>query len=153
MYKFVNIFTDGSCLGNPGPGGYGAILQYKSHEKIFTNGFYLTTNNRMELMAAIVALEALQESCKVNINTDSKYLQNGITNWIKKWKLQKWKTRNKKKVKNIDLWLRLSKLINIHNIHWIWIKSHSGNYYNEICDKIAKKSAKNPNSQDTGYKI
>lgn len=107
MLKQVEIFTDGSCLGNPGPGGYGAILRYRGHEKTFSEGYTLTTNNRMELMAAIVALEALKEHCEVTLSTDSQYVRQGITQWIHNWKKRGWKTAEKKPVKNVDLWKRL----------------------------------------------
>ncbi|MGM1299754.1 ribonuclease HI, partial [Enterobacter hormaechei] len=107
MRKQVEIFTDGSCLGNPGPGGYGAIMRYRQHEKTFSEGYFLTTNNRMELMAAIVALEALKEHCDVVLSTDSQYVRQGITQWIHNWKKRGWKTAEKKPVKNVDLWKRL----------------------------------------------
>lgn len=107
MLKQVEIFTDGSCLGNPGPGGYGAILRYRGREKTFSEGYNLTTNNRMELMAAIVALEALKEQCEVILSTDSQYVRQGITQWIHNWKKRGWKTADKKPVKNVDLWKRL----------------------------------------------
>ena len=107
MLKQVEIFTDGSCLGNPGPGGYGAILRYQQREKTFSEGYRLTTNNRMEMMAAIVALEALKEPCTVVLSTDSQYVRQGITQWIHNWKKRGWKTADKKPVKNVDLWKRL----------------------------------------------
>ncbi|HAI07066.1 MAG TPA: ribonuclease HI, partial [Pantoea sp.] len=107
MRKQVEIFTDGSCLGNPGPGGYGAILRYGQHEKTFSAGYHLTTNNRMELMAAIVSLEALKQPCDVVLSTDSQYVRQGITSWIHNWKKRGWKTADKKPVKNVDLWQRL----------------------------------------------
>ncbi len=107
MLKQVEIFTDGSCLGNPGPGGYGAILRYRGREKTFSAGYTRTTNNRMELMAAIVALEALKEHCEVILSTDSQYVRQGITQWIHNWKKRGWKTADKKPVKNVDLWQRL----------------------------------------------
>ncbi|CAL4042830.1 Ribonuclease HI [Buchnera aphidicola (Anoecia corni)] len=152
MNKSIILFTDGSCLGNPGPGGYSAILYYKKYRKILTAGFYNTTNNRMELMAVIVGLKALNQSCNVSIYTDSQYVKKGTNIWIKQWKKKGWFTPNKKKIKNIDLWIKLNKVLNLHNTTWIWIKSHSGNIKNELCDKIAKTSAKNPQFIDFLYK-
>ncbi|QJC31575.1 ribonuclease HI [Enterobacteriaceae endosymbiont of Donacia tomentosa] len=154
MYKNINIFTDGSCIYNPGPGGYAAILQYNKYEKILTQGFFLTTNNRMELMAPIIALESLKENCNVCVSTDSRYLKEGITIWIKNWKKYKWLRRNNKKsVKNIDLWKRLDLALKNHNINWNWVKGHSNEQNNNRCDKLAYNSAKNPTSQDIGYKL
>ncbi|WWO98659.1 MAG: ribonuclease HI [Candidatus Dasytiphilus stammeri] len=151
MYKTVNIFTDGSCLGNPGPGGYGIILYYGKYKKSLSSGFYLTTNNRMELIAVIVALELLKEPCIVQITTDSRYVQLGIKSWIHHWKDSNWLTYNKHPVKNLDLWQRLYKTINHHNIQWNWIKGHSGNPENERCDELARNAAKSPKFNDTGY--
>ncbi|QJC37246.1 ribonuclease HI [Enterobacteriaceae endosymbiont of Donacia thalassina] len=151
MYKNINIFTDGSCIYNPGPGGCAAILQYHKYEKILTKGFFLTTNNRMELMASIIALESLKENCNIYIFTDSKYLKNGITTWLYNWKKCNWLRNNKKKVKNIDLWKRLELSLSNHNIYWKWIKSHSYNKMNNKCDKLARISAKNPINEDLGY--
>jgi len=150
--KLIKLFTDGSCLGNPGPGGYSAILYYKNYKKILTSGFYLTTNNRMELMANIIGLEALIEPCKVSIFTDSKYVKQGIQKWIKIWEKSGWLTSRKKKIKNIDLWKRLQLVVDLHEVNWFWIKSHSGNKYNNLCDLIAKKSAKKPIHKDILYK-
>ncbi|QJC30752.1 ribonuclease HI [Enterobacteriaceae endosymbiont of Macroplea appendiculata] len=151
MYKNINIFTDGSCISNPGPGGYAAILQYYQYEKIFSQGFFYTTNNRMELMAAIIALESLKENCNIIITTDSKYLKEGITKWIINWQHSKWLCSNKKPVKNIDLWKRLNITLTNHNIHWIWVKGHTGHIYNEKCDKLARYAATNPTYNDIGY--
>ncbi|CAL4320279.1 ribonuclease HI [Buchnera aphidicola] len=147
----VIIFTDGSCLGNPGPGGISIIMIYKNYKKFFNYGFFYTTNNRMELIAVIKSLKLLKYPCKVTINTDSKYVQQGITKWILNWKIQKWKKKNKKKIKNKNLWIKLYKLTKIHIIKWNWIKSHNGNINNEICDKNAKKSAKNPKYNDKKF--
>ena len=122
MRKQVEIFTDGSCLGNPGPGGYGAIMRYRQHEKTFSEGYFLTTNNRMELMAAIVALEALKEHCDVVLSTDSQYVRQGITQWIHNWKKRGWKTAEKKPVKNVDLWKRLDAALGQHEIKWEWVR-------------------------------
>ncbi|QJC33214.1 ribonuclease HI [Enterobacteriaceae endosymbiont of Donacia clavipes] len=151
MYKNINIFTDGSCIYNPGPGGCAAILQYNKYEKILTQGFFLTTNNRMELMASIIAFESLKESCKIYITTDSKYLKEGITKWIYNWKKFNWIRNNKKIVKNIDLWKRLDLALLKHNVNWNWIKGHSYHQMNNKCDKLARFSAKNPIKNDLGY--
>ncbi|XBS68951.1 ribonuclease HI [Acerihabitans sp. KWT182] len=152
MQKQVEIFTDGSCLGNPGPGGYGAILRYKEHEKTFSAGYRLTTNNRMELMAAIVALEALKDSCEVVISTDSQYVRQGITQWIHNWKKRGWQTAEKKPVKNVDLWQRLDLAIQNHVLRWDWVKGHAGHPENERCDELARGAALNPAFEDTGYR-
>jgi Ribonuclease HI len=153
MAKKIEIFTDGSCLGNPGPGGYAAILKYKQTEKILSNGYYKTTNNRMELLAAIVALEQLKEACEVQLYSDSQYLRNGITNWIHGWKKNGWKTANKQPVKNVDLWQRLDELVKSHHIEWIWVKGHAGHIENERCDIIAKTQAESPSLHDTIFEI
>ncbi|AJJ62925.1 ribonuclease HI [Yersinia aldovae] len=151
MTKQVEIFTDGSCLGNPGPGGYGAILRYKQHEKMFSAGYYLTTNNRMELMAAIVALEALTSPCEVTISTDSQYVRQGITQWIHNWKKRGWKTTDRKPVRNMDLWQRLDLAIQTHTIQWEWVKGHAGHPENERCDELARLAANSPTQDDIGY--
>ncbi|ALD15202.1 ribonuclease H [Buchnera aphidicola (Aphis glycines)] len=153
MLKLVKIFTDGSCLGNPGSGGYATMLRYKKIEKMLTSGFFLTTNNRMELMGVISGLELLKQSCIVEIFTDSRYVQYGITKWIQKWKQQKWERNNKKLIKNIDLWMRINGLLKKHCITWFWIKAHNGHTENELCDKIARQSAQNPFIQDKFYEI
>ncbi|QCI17410.1 ribonuclease HI [Buchnera aphidicola (Aphis helianthi)] len=151
MLKSVKIFTDGSCLGNPGSGGYATILRYKIKEKIITDGFFLTTNNRMELMGVISGLESLKQSCIVEIFTDSQYVKQGVTKWIYKWEQKNWKKDNKKSVKNIDLWLRVNSLLKKHFITWFWVKAHIGQIENEKCDKIARKSANNPTIKDKFY--
>lgn len=153
MQKQVEIFTDGSCLGNPGPGGYGVILRYKQHEKEISQGFYLTTNNRMELMAAIVALESLNAPCNIVLSSDSQYVRQGITQWIHNWKKRGWKTADKKAVKNADLWQRLDKAILPHQISWEWVKGHAGHIDNERCDILARNAAKMPSQEDNGYQI
>ncbi|WP_343188366.1 ribonuclease HI [Buchnera aphidicola (Ceratoglyphina bambusae)] len=147
----IHIYIDGSCIKNPGPGGYGILLKYKNFEKKISKGFYLTTNNRMELMAAIESLKCLKKKCLVTIITDSKYVILGISNWIKKWKMKKWKNTKKNVIKNLDLWKKLYNLTKKHKIEWIWIKGHKGNYENNICDKLAKNAAKNPIKNDNGY--
>ncbi|KEY91353.1 ribonuclease H [Candidatus Photodesmus blepharus] len=150
--KQVKIFTDGSCLGNPGPGGYGAILRYNHIEKILTQGYVLTTNNRMEMLAVVVALQTLKEPCNVVLTTDSQYVCQGINKkWIYLWKKHGWKRANKRKVKNIDLWEALDKEAILHQIDWRWVKGHSGHRENEICDELARMSAANPTEKDTGY--
>lgn len=151
MLKQVEIFTDGSCLGNPGPGGYGAILRYRRREKTFSEGYNLTTNNRMELMAAIVALEALKEQCEVILSTDSQYVRQGITQWIHNWKKRGWKTADKKPVKNVDLWKRLDAALGPHQIKWEWVKGHAGHPENERCDELARAAAMSPTQDDIGY--
>ncbi|XJB51643.1 ribonuclease HI [Escherichia coli] len=153
MLKQVEIFTDGSCLGNPGPGGYGAILRYRGHEKTFSAGYTRTTNNRMELMTAIVALEALKEHCEVILSTDSQYVRQGITQWIHNWKKRGWKTADKKPVKNVDLWQRLDAALGQHQIKWEWVKGHAGHPENERCDELARAAAMNPTLEDTGYQV
>ncbi len=134
----VEIFTDGACSGNPGPGGWGAILRYKSTEKELSGGEPLTTNNRMELMAAIIALETLNRPSTVKLSTDSVYVRDGITKWLPNWKRNGWKTAAKKPVKNDDLWQRLDKDQAPHSIEWIWIKGHAGHVENERCDELAR---------------
>ncbi|CAL4321812.1 Ribonuclease HI [Buchnera aphidicola (Protaphis terricola)] len=151
MLKLVKIFTDGSCLGNPGSGGYATILRYKKKEKILSSSFFLTTNNRMELMGVISGLESLKIPCFVEIYTDSRYVKIGVTNWIFIWRKKKWKKFNKKSIKNIDLWRRMNNLINKHFIKWIWIKAHIGHIENEKCDQIARKCAKSPSLRDIFY--
>ncbi len=152
MTKQVEIFTDGSCLGNPGPGGYGIVLRYKTVEKQLSKGYSLTTNNRMEMMAAVVALRALQEPCQVILTTDSQYVRQGITQWIHNWKKRGWKTANKEPVKNADLWQALDAETTRHNIEWRWVKGHAGHRENEICDKIARAAAEAPTEVDEGYR-
>ncbi|MGY0154900.1 ribonuclease HI [Edwardsiella tarda] len=152
MLKQVEIFTDGSCLGNPGPGGYGAILRYRQHEKALSAGYHLTTNNRMELMAAIVALEALTSDCQVKLYSDSQYVRQGITQWIHGWKRRGWKTAGKKPVKNVDLWQRLDQAIQAHQVEWIWVKGHAGHPENERCDELARQAAGKPTREDEGYR-
>ena len=133
----VIIYTDGACKGNPGIGGWGALLRYKETTKEIYGGEPHTTNNRMELMAAIQALEALTRPCQVQLYTDSKYVLQGITEWLANWKQRGWKTANKSPVKNEDLWRRLDNAISEHNIDWQWVKGHSGDRYNERADALA----------------
>ena len=137
----VDIYTDGACLGNPGPGGWAFIIKYNSGKiKEFSGSKKCTTNNKMELTAAIKAVEYFKKKIIINLYTDSKYLKDGITIWIKKWKLNGWKTSNKKKVKNSDLWKVLEEGIKDHEIHWVWVKGHNENIFNEKADMLAKKA-------------
>ncbi len=136
----VVIHTDGACRGNPGPGGWGAVLGYGDHEKELWGAERDTTNNRMELMAAIQALEALKRSCEVTLTTDSEYVRKGITEWLAGWKRRGWKTSDKKPVKNQDLWERLEAASHMHRIHWKWIKGHSGHPENERADQLANRA-------------
>ncbi len=140
MNKSVDIFTDGACRGNPGPGGWGALLRYDGHEKSLKGSELETTNNRMEMMAAITALEALKRKCSVVLTTDSKYLRNGIRSWLPKWKKNGWKTVANKPVKNADLWRRLDRVVSYHQVDWKWVKGHSGHPENELVDKLANEA-------------
>ena len=135
----IDIFTDGACSGNPGPGGWGALLRWGSHEKELMGGEAATTNNRMELMAAIAALESLKRPCKVRLHTDSMYLKDGITRWIHGWKAKGWRTADKKPVKNIDLWQRLDAARARHTVDWRWVKGHAGHVLNERADELARQ--------------
>lgn len=135
--KRIEIFTDGACRGNPGPGGWGALLRYKGVEKKIKGAENNTTNNRMELTAVITALSQLKEPCIIDLTTDSAYVKNGITEWLTQWRARNWLTADKKPVKNLDLWLKLEKLVEQHDISWHWIKGHSGHRENEIADQLA----------------
>lgn len=141
MYKSVEIYTDGSCLGNPGPGGYGVVMKYQQHVKELSGGFIETTNNRMELMAAIAALECLKRPCSIDISTDSQYVRQGITQWLVNWKRNNWRTAAKEPVKNKDLWQRLDAACQSHDIRWHWVKGHAGHPENERCDVLAREAA------------
>lgn len=136
--KTVEMFTDGGCWGNPGPGGWGVVLRYNNHEKTYFGSEAYTTNNRMEMEAAIRGLELLKYHCKVVITTDSTYLKDGITKWIEGWKKNGWKTKEKSFVKNIDLWKRLDKLVSQHDVTWEWIKGHDGHRENELADSLSQ---------------
>ncbi len=138
----VEIFTDGACSGNPGPGGWGAILRYKGVEKELYGFSAHTTNNQMELTAAIEALKALKRSCTIILTTDSQYVKNGITKWIFTWKKNNWRTANKKPVKNKELWIALDKEIQRHDLKWNWVKGHDGHPENERADELARKAIK-----------
>jgi ribonuclease HI len=135
----VTIHTDGACSGNPGPGGWGVILQWGDRTKELHGGERHTTNNRMELMAAIAALETLKRPCVVDLHTDSQYLRQGITGWIHGWKRNGWRTADKKPVKNADLWQRLDTAVNRHTVHWHWVRGHAGHDLNERADELARQ--------------
>jgi ribonuclease HI len=135
----VIAHTDGACSGNPGPGGWGAILEWDGHVKELSGGEELTTNNRMELMAAIMALESLKRPCDVEVHTDSQYLRDGVTGWIHGWKRNGWKTAAKKPVKNAELWQRLDEVAGRHTVSWHWVKGHAGHDLNERADELARQ--------------
>ena len=135
----VEIFTDGACKGNPGPGGWGALLRYQGKEKSLFGGELDTTNNRMEMQAVIEALRSLKRPCDVKLTTDSIYVKNGITNWVAGWKQRNWKTAAKKPVKNVDLWKQLDEECAKHDVEWHWVKGHSGHRENEIADELANQ--------------
>ncbi|MGB0573829.1 MAG: ribonuclease HI [Hyphomicrobiales bacterium] len=143
MTDRVEIYTDGACSGNPGIGGWGAYLKYKDNVKELSGSAENTTNNRMELVAAIEGLKILKKSSEVNLYTDSVYLKDGITKWIFNWQKNNWKNANKKDVKNKDLWIQLLEVVNKHDINWIWVKGHEGNEGNEIADNLATSAISN----------
>jgi len=138
MAKHVEIYTDGACSGNPGPGGWGVLMRYNGHEKEMCGGEDETTNNRMEMMAVIKALEALKKASHVKLYTDSKYVMQGITEWMDGWKAKNWKTASKKPVKNKDLWVQIDDLVNQHSVEFIWVKGHAGHPENERADELAR---------------
>ncbi|WP_457625665.1 ribonuclease HI [Persephonella sp.] len=139
--KKVKIFTDGSSLGNPGPGGWCAILRYNKHEKILKGGKKNTTNNEMEIKAVLEALKALKEPCEVELYTDSRYVEKAIKEWIHNWSRNNWKSSSKKEIAHKDMWQEIYRLINTHKVKPVWVKAHSGHAENELCDKIAKEEA------------
>ena len=148
----VTIYTDGACSGNPGPGGYGAILVSGSRRKEISSGFTRTTNQRMELMAVIAAMELLKRPSEVKVYTDSKYVRQGITSWIHQWRRRGWKTASKTPVKNRDLWERLSALTEMHRVEWEWVKGHAGHPENERCDQLATGAIRSGNLEhDPGF--
>ncbi|WP_416304887.1 ribonuclease HI [Neptunicella sp. SCSIO 80796] len=150
--KHVEIYTDGSCLGNPGPGGYAAVLIFGQHRKELSQGYQLTTNNRMELLAAVEGLATLSESCTVDLTTDSQYVRQGISQWIHNWRKNGWRTADKKPVKNVDLWKRLDEASHKHQVKWHWVKGHSGHPENERCDELARSAAEGNNLlEDKGF--
>ena len=136
----TEIFTDGACRGNPGPGGWGVLLRYNGHEKTLYGAEAQTTNNRMELMAAIKGLESLKRPCKVRLTTDSQYVMKGIQEWMHNWKKRGWKTAARKPVKNVDLWQRLDQVTREHDIEWTWVRGHTGHPENEQADALANKA-------------
>jgi ribonuclease HI len=135
----VHAFTDGACSGNPGPGGWGVVMRWGEHEKELFGGEADTTNNRMELMAAISALESLKRPSTVIVTTDSTYVRNGITTWVKNWKRRKWTTSSRQPVKNVDLWKRLDEAASRHDVSWEWVKGHSGHPENDRADELARR--------------
>lgn len=149
----VEIYTDGACSGNPGPGGYGAILKYGEREKELSGGYALTTNNRMELMAVIKGLEALKRPCRVTLYSDSKYIVDAMNlGWAVKWRAAGWMRGKKSPAKNPDLWKKILELASIHQIRWVWVKGHASNRYNNRCDRLAVEAAAGDNLQpDPGY--
>jgi ribonuclease HI len=137
--SIINVYTDGACKGNPGPGGWGAVLEHGGREREMFGGEAATTNNRMELTAVIEALSALKRPCRVVLHTDSQYVQKGITEWIGGWKARGWKTAAKEPVKNVDLWRKLDEVVRDHEIRWVWVKGHAGHEGNERADAHANK--------------
>ena len=140
MDDVVEIYTDGACRGNPGPGGWGVVLRYKGREKTLYGGEPHTTNNRMELMAAIAGLEALKRRSQVALTTDSQYVKRGITEWMSDWKRRGWKTADRKPVKNVDLWQRLDEVVGKHQVSWHWVRGHTGHADNEHADSLANQA-------------
>ena len=138
--KRVEIYTDGACSGNPGPGGWGSVLLYNGHRRELSGGERQTTNNRMELMAVIQALEVLKRPCDVTLHTDSTYVMKGMTEWLENWKRRNWRTADKKPVKNVELWQRLEKAIHRHDVQWRWVRGHSGVPENERADELARRA-------------
>jgi len=149
MVKTVDLFTDGACSGNPGPGGWGAILRYGAHEKELSGSEPATTNNRMELMAVIAGLGAVKERCRVTVHTDSKYVMEGVTKYLDGWKARGWKTSAKKEVKNIDLWELMDAQLARHEVKWVWVKGHAGHAENERADELARTAIVSPPAPGT----
>jgi ribonuclease HI len=139
-HRTVIIYTDGACSGNPGPGGWGSVLMYKGHRRELSGGQTDTTNNRMEMMAVIKALETLKRPCNITLHTDSTYVMKGMTEWLEGWKKRNWRTAGKKPVKNVDLWQRLETAITEHKVKWVWVKGHSGVPENERADELATQA-------------
>jgi len=152
--KHVEIYTDGACSGNPGPGGYGAVIIYKNQRREISQGFKITTNNRMEILAVIEALKILNQPCNINLYSDSKYLIDAITKgWLDKWQKNNWHRNKKDLVLNIDLWKELLNLLELHNINFIWVKGHNSNKENEHCDFLARQAIKSHNLKiDKNYR-
>jgi len=139
MSEAVDVYTDGACKGNPGPGGWGVWLKWGDHEKELFGGEAKTTNNRMELTAVIEALASLKRRCRVRLHTDSQYVHSGISTWIHDWKKRGWRTADKKPVKNVDLWMKLDEVVQKHDVKWIWVRGHHGNPGNERADELANR--------------
>jgi len=152
-FKDVTVYTDGACLGNPGPGGYGVILLYQGHKRELSGGYRKTTNNRMEIMAAIVALEALKEKCSVTLCSDSEYLVKAMSKgWVQRWQANGWKRNKREQALNPDLWKRLLQLSEYHDVKFSWVKGHAGSLENIRCDELAMQAAQQPNLPvDEGY--
>jgi ribonuclease HI len=146
--NMVVIYTDGACSGNPGPGGWGSVLLYNGHRRELSGGEAETTNNRMEMMAVIRALETLSRPCKVHIHTDSVYVMKGLTEWLEQWKKRGWKTAAKKPVKNAELWQRLEQAVSRHRAEWTWVKGHSGIAENERADELATQAIPRPENNE-----
>jgi len=144
MEEIVEIYTDGACSGNPGPGGWGALLRFRDVEKELSGGEPDTTNNRMEMMAAIQAIESLKRPVRARVHTDSVYLRDGITRWLAKWKTNGWRTAARKPVRNIDLWQRLEAAVTDHEVEWVWVKGHAGHPENERADALARAAVHDP---------
>ncbi len=151
--KHVTIYTDGACIGNPGPGGYAAILLYQGHRRELSGGYRRTTNNRMEIMAAIVGLAALKDRCRVTLYSDSEYLVNGMSRgWVERWRANGWKRNRREEALNADLWERLLQLCEHHEVHFDWVRGHAGTQENVRCDELAMQAAQQPNLPvDEGY--
>jgi len=151
--KTVTLYTDGGALGNPGPGGYGAVLLYRGHRKELSGGFRLTTNNRMEIMAAIAGLRALKGRCAVTVYTDSQYLANAMTRgWVKRWRASGWKRNKTDRARNPDLWQQLLDLCDRHDVNFSWLRGHAGTVENERCDELSRQAASKPDlPPDSGY--
>jgi ribonuclease HI len=145
--QVVELFTDGACLGNPGPGGWGAILRWRGIEKELSGGVPLTTNNRMEMTAAIEGLSALRRPCRVRVSSDSTYLRDGITRWIHIWRRNGWRTSDRRPIKNIDLWQRLEEAMAPHGVEWCWVRGHAGHAENERADQIARCAARSQQAE------
>lgn len=142
--KRVDMFTDGACSGNPGPGGWGVLLRYGAHEKELSGGEAATTNNRMEMQAVIEGLSAVKPPCRIVLHTDSRYVMDGVTKYLRNWKAKGWKTADKKPVKNVDLWQKLDTLLPLHDIDWVWVKGHAGHAENERVDALARNAVPKP---------
>jgi len=152
MLDTVEIYADGACSGNPGPGGYGTILKYGEVLEELSGGYHLTTNNRMEIMAAIVGLADIKNACRVILYSDSRYLIDAMSlGWVQKWQAKGWKRGKKESVKNVDLWVELTRVAAPHQVEWVWLPGHAGHSLNERCDKLATKAIQGELAEDEGY--